>query len=202
MEQPPGFIKLDLVGKPFVCKLKRAPYGLKQDPRAWFIKLSTYLQTLDFVAAKVESCLFVKKTDSHTTYLLVYVDDLVITGSNEIEVQELITAMSSVFSLKDLGELSFFLGIEFHRSSKGIQLTQKKYIHNLLAKTHMVGAYAYGSPMAANTQLFAHDILPFSDPSLYRSVIGSLQYLCYTRAYIAFTVNKLSQFLHEPTIKQ
>ncbi|KAK4275990.1 hypothetical protein QN277_018994 [Acacia crassicarpa] len=66
----------------------------------------------------------------------------------------------------------------------------------------MLEAHAYASPMAVNVQLFANDSLPFADPRLYQSVVGSLQYLCNTRSNIAFTVNKLSQFLQEPTIKQ
>ncbi|KAK4275258.1 hypothetical protein QN277_018373 [Acacia crassicarpa] len=202
MEQPPGFTKCDANGNAFVCKLNKALYGLKQAPRAWFAKLSTYLHTLGFYASKANPCLFINKTEDHITYLLVYVDDLVITGSNEGLLQGFIQQMSTAFSLKDLGELSFFLGIEFHRSSNGIHLTQKKYIHNFLSKTQMVEAHAYASPMAANVKLFANDSKLFSDPKMYRSIVGSLQYLCYTRPDIAFTVNKLSQFLHEPTIKQ
>ncbi|KAK4269382.1 hypothetical protein QN277_022545 [Acacia crassicarpa] len=80
---------------------------------------------------------------------------LVIIGSNEEVVQKLINKMRSMFSLKDLAELSYFLGIEFQRSSRSIHLTERKYIHNLLAKTQMIGANAYASPMAVNVPLFA-----------------------------------------------
>ncbi|XP_028767265.1 uncharacterized protein LOC114724965 [Neltuma alba] len=110
--------------------------------------------------------------------------------------------MSAMFSLNDLGELSIFLGIEFTKTTLLLLLTQRKYIEQLLQKTNLLLITPYATPMAVNVHLHAGDSENFSNPSLYRSVLGTLQYMCYTRLDITFTVNKLSQFKHEPTVKQ
>lgn len=150
MEQPPGFIQFDSSNQPLVCKLKKALYGLKQAPRAWFQKLAETLKTLGFQESIADSCLFMLQEKDDVIYLLVYVDDLVITGSSEVLVQKLITKMSNMFSLKDLGEISFFLGIEFTRTSAGLLLTQRQYINQLLSKTELHLTKAYATPMSTS----------------------------------------------------
>ena len=122
MDQPPGFEKYFSAGSPLVCKLNKAIYGLKQAPRSWFHTLCHSLCTLKFTQSKADPCLFIHHTPSAVAYLVVYVDDLLITGSDEAQVQSLIHAMSKMFSLKDMGDVSYFLGIEFVRSSSEIRL--------------------------------------------------------------------------------
>ena len=109
MEQPKGFIEKST--SHLVCKLHKSLYGLKQAPRAWFEKLYEALVGLGFTSAKSDRSLFTRFTMYHTTFLLVYVDDILVTGSNPCVIQQLISQLNKSFSLKDLGEIDYFLGI-------------------------------------------------------------------------------------------
>ena len=131
--------------------------------------------------------------------MLVYVDDLLITGNNVPLVQTLIQDLQNRFALKDLGLVKDFLGFEALRTTTGLHLTQSKYTTDLLIKTKMHSAKPVPTPMSAALKLHAASGPAFSDPTLYRSTIGALQYLTYTRLDIAFAVNKLSQYLQQPT---
>jgi histone deacetylase 1/2 len=110
MAQPPGFHDLD---KPeFVCKLRKAIYGLKQAPRAWYHELRNFLHASGFSNSLADTSLFVFHQQSHLLYLLVYVDDIIVTGDNEHAVNQFIQRLAARFSLKDLGSLQYFLGVE------------------------------------------------------------------------------------------
>ncbi|XP_060671319.1 uncharacterized mitochondrial protein AtMg00810-like [Ziziphus jujuba] len=145
------------------------------------------------------SSLFVLSTKSAYTLVLVYVNDIIITGSNGSIIQKLVLDLNSQFSLKDLGDLHFFLAIEVKRNSKGMLLTQTTYISDRLKKIGMDGAKSYPSPIIVSKPLSLAEGDPLSDPELFRSTIGSLQYLTITRPDICFTVNKLGQSVHAPT---
>lgn len=108
--------------------------------------------------------------------------------------------MQSMFQLKVLGELSYFLGVEFHRSKAGFHLSQRNYILELLAKTHMNASSFKPTPMAKSAQLFQPASPQFHDPTIYRSILGALQYICLTRPDIAYIVNKLAQYMQHPQI--
>ena len=97
-----------------VCKLRRFLYGLKQAPRAWFEKFHTTL--LQFSFRKYDTSLFLRKSDMGIVVLLVYVDDIVITGSDYALLGQLKTHLSESFHMKDLGSLTYFLGLEAHQS--------------------------------------------------------------------------------------
>ena len=196
MAQPPGFKNVDFPH--YVCKLHRSIYGLKQAPRAWFSKLSSCLSRLGFTPCKSDSSLFMKRTSSTVLYLLVYVDDILLIGSNDLVVQHLITDLSHHFSVKDLGQLSYFLGIECQFTKDGLLLSQKKYISDLLQRTNMLECNPKSTPMSSKTKLSAQDGSPLSNGEYFRSVVGSLQYLSFTRPDISFAVNKVCQFLHNP----
>jgi hypothetical protein len=118
MEQPHGFV--DSQKSSFVCKLNKALYGLKQAPRAWFFKLKTALQKWGFVSSLSDVSLFVKRLGSKVIYLLVYVDDILITGNDPTLIQQTITTLNSTFALKSLGSVNYFLGFEASRSSAGL----------------------------------------------------------------------------------
>uniref|UniRef100_A0A3Q7JC68 Reverse transcriptase Ty1/copia-type domain-containing protein n=1 Tax=Solanum lycopersicum TaxID=4081 RepID=A0A3Q7JC68_SOLLC len=112
----------------FVCRLSKALYGLKQAPRAWFLKLKTFLLSHGYTCCYSDSSLFVRHTPSSTTYLLVYVDDIIIKGSDPSYISSFTQSLDLEFSLKDLGNLSFFLGIEVSRVRSGMHLSQASYI--------------------------------------------------------------------------
>lgn len=115
----------------------KALYGLKQAPRAWFERLSHFLHSLGFVTSRADSSLIIRQTPDHCCYILVYVDDIVITGSSSTVVNQLINTMNKKFALKDLGPLSFFVGIEVsYPPTGGLFLSQSKYIQDLLNKTN------------------------------------------------------------------
>ena len=107
--------------------------------------------------------------------------------------------MSVKFAMKDLGLLHYFLGIEVHRTSSGLVLTQGKYAMDLLKKDGMTECKPFDSPTALRTSQ-APDPTPFTDPSSYRSIVGSLQYLTITRPDLSFAVNQACQSMHQPTI--
>uniref|UniRef100_A0A2N9EQN2 Reverse transcriptase Ty1/copia-type domain-containing protein n=1 Tax=Fagus sylvatica TaxID=28930 RepID=A0A2N9EQN2_FAGSY len=135
-----------------------------------------------------------------TMYFLIYVDDIIITNSKTSAITELLTLLKSEFAIKDLGGLNFFLGIEVVPSVSGVLLTQQRYILDLLKRTNMATAKPVCSPMAPSTHLSLFEGEHFSDATLYCSTVGTLQYLSITRPDIAFTVNKLSQYMHQPTL--
>ena len=145
MVQPEGF---EDSSKPtHVCQLKKALYGLKQAPRAWFDRLKTALLDWQFVNSVSDSSLFHCKVNNKLLLVLVYVDDILIIGEDSILISKLITDLDSQFSLRTLGAVNYFLGIEAYRSSKGLVLTQKKYLQDLLTKTNMSSAKTCPSPM-------------------------------------------------------
>ncbi|XP_019057729.1 PREDICTED: uncharacterized protein LOC109116546 [Tarenaya hassleriana] len=197
MMQPSGFVDQDRPSH--VCKLHKALYGLKQAPRAWYNELRQFLISSGFKNSLADTSLFIFCKHGIVIYVLVYVDDIVVTGNDTSRNQQFIQLLSDRFSVKDLGDLKFFLGVEVSRSHKGLFLTQQRYVQDLLKRTNMLHAKSVATPMSLTTSLILNSGLPLEDPTEYRNVVGSLQYLNFTRPDIAFTVNKLSQFMHSPT---
>lgn len=197
MAQPPGFV--DKSNPTHVCHLKKALYGLKQAPRAWYHELQQFLLSYGFVNSLSDPSLFIYKHLHLTMYLLVYVDDLILTGSDDRLLSQFTQQLAAKFSIKDLGALSYFLGVEIIPSKSGVLLSQHKYIHDLLEKADMLHANIVHTPMSPNHMPSLHDGVSLSDANTYRSIVGGLQYLSLTRPDVAFAVNKLSQFMHCPT---
>jgi hypothetical protein len=181
-----------------VCKLHKALYGLKQAPHAWFSRLSARLLELKFQSSKADSSLFTYKANGIIIFVLTYVDNIIITSSNTAAISQLISALRSSFALKDLGSLHYFLGVEATWHEDGLHLSQQRYIHDILTKTNMVLVKPVSSPMSASTTLSRFDGSTITNTTLYRSTVGSLQYLSLTRPDIAFVVNKVSQFMQDP----
>jgi Reverse transcriptase (RNA-dependent DNA polymerase) len=123
----------------FVCKLKKSIYGLKQSPRAWYEKLSSYLISCGFITSKADSSLFVNLDKYDTTIILVYVDNIIITGNNLEKIRQVKKQLRKNFDIKDLGLLKYFLGIEIAHSPKGLFISQRKYIIDLLKETGKLG---------------------------------------------------------------
>ena len=121
-----------------VCLLRKALYGLKQAPREWFDKFSTTICGLGFTCSPHENALFICKSEHGVVLLLLYVDDMIITGDDAEEIQQLKEHLATEFEMKNLGDLKYFLGIEVLRSGKGIFISQRKYVLDLLAEIGML----------------------------------------------------------------
>ena len=175
MQQPQGM--KDPTFPTHVCCLKKAIYGLKQAPRAWYDALRTFLLRLGFVTSRADTSLFILRRHSCTVYFLVYVNDLIITGSDASVVSGIIRQLNSTFSTKDLGSLSFFCGVEVLPTSMGLLLSQRKYVVDLLARHNILASKPVPTPLAVGTPLTAHDGTPPVDATLFRQVVGGLQHL-------------------------
>lgn len=196
MSHPPGLIEGDgsLVGR-----LNKALYDLKQAPRVWFHKLYCYLIEIGFSSAICDTSLFIKDTSTSTTIILVYVDDILITGNSPTAIVDLISSINSKFPLKDLGHLNYFLGFQVSKDKNGaMYLTQTKYINDLLEKANMHQAKSMKTPMVTGLKLSTCGDIDTDNPTLHRSIVGGLQYVTVTRPDIAYSVNKACQFMHAP----
>jgi hypothetical protein len=199
MKQPPGFVDSD--HPTYLCKLDKSLYDLKQAPRAWFSRLSTTLLQLGFLASKADISLFIFNKGGVHMYILVYVDDIIIVSSSSSATDRLLSQLQADFTVKDLGTLNYFLGIEVHHTSHGLLLTQQKYIKDLMTRTNMAAAKGVSTPMLPSDKLSLNGGEPLSaeDTTRYRSVVGALQYLSLTRPDISFCVNRVCQFLSAST---
>ncbi|CAN1261943.1 Uncharacterized mitochondrial protein AtMg00810, partial [Linum perenne] len=151
---------------------------------------------LGFVGSKTDHSLFFHLTPS-PIYVLIYVDDIIVTGASKEAVQELIGSLAQRFQVKDLGALNYFLGIQVNRTSDSLHLTQSKYIMELLVKAGLAESNPVATPYY---QPKIEDTSPFARPSDFRVLLGGLQYLQMTRPDIAYATNKLSQRMHAPTV--
>ncbi|KAL6318325.1 hypothetical protein AAG906_039417 [Vitis piasezkii] len=119
----------------------------------------------------------------------------------QFSTQRYIDFLAQRFSIKDLGVLSYFLGIEVLTTPSGVLLTQRRYISDLLARTKMSGAKPVATPLVIDGNLTLHLGTTLTNCTEYRTIVGSLQYLCLTHLDLSYVVNKLSQFMHRPTSK-
>ena len=196
MKLPPGH---PLSSKPnLVCKLHKAIYGLKQSPRAWYSKLSSVLEQSNFKRSYSDSSLFVRRSSAGTLVMLIYVDDLIVTGDNLEEINNLKAALKEKFAIKDLGILKYFLGIEVASSSKGLFLNQRKYVMDLLTEVKMSDCKPAMTPLSVKLKLTDQGT-QLSDITSYQRIVGKLIYLTITRPDIAFAVSLISQHMHSPS---
>ncbi|KAL7614376.1 hypothetical protein Lser_V15G08830 [Lactuca serriola] len=181
MEQPPGFI--DPKFPDHVFHLKKALYGLKHAP----------------CDCRADTSLFVLHTGVCALYLLVYVDDLILTRNNPTSIRNFITRLHQEFIIKDLGPLSYFWGLDVVYNIDGLFLSQAKYAHDVLVRAGLLSSKPVATPLS-NTDYLTTAGTPFNDPTTCRSVVGGLQYLTITRPDLSYVINQVSQFLHTPTL--
>jgi hypothetical protein len=193
--QPTGFV--DAAHPDHICRLTKSLYGLKQAPRAWYSCFAAHLQTLGFLEAKSDTPLFIYRRNSGTAYLLLYVDDIVLTASSASLLRQLLTALQASFPMKDLGPLQHFLGIAVTRSSSGMMLSQRQYALDLLERAGMTACKPCITPVDTMAKL-SSDGPPVADPTLYRSLVGALQYLTFTRPDITYAVQQVCLHMHDP----
>jgi len=197
VEQPPGFT---IKGKEhLVYRLDKALYGLHQAPRAWNIKLDASLLELGFKQCATEHGIYTRGCRDQRLLIGVYVDDLIITGSNPKEIERFKAEMKAKFKMSDLGLLSFYLGIEVKQEKDKITLSQSAYAAKILTAGGMQGCNPCIVPMEPRFKLSKVSSAPAADATLYRSIVGSLRYLTHTRPDISFAVGYVSRFMEAPT---
>jgi hypothetical protein len=174
MKQPPSF---EDPSKPhYRSKLDNALYGLKQAPHTWYSRLSLKWQALGFIPSKANISLFMYKKGVITIFLLVYVDDIIVTSSSPAAIDALLADLKADFAIIDLGPLHYFLGIEVKWTYDGILLSQEKYATDILLKVGMLACKPVATPMSTSEELSAHvgDQLSADEVTKYRSVVGAL----------------------------
>lgn len=195
MVPPPGY-KVSHSNQ--VCKLVKSLYGLKQASRQWNFKLTASLLSLGYKQSKSDYSLFVKHDSPHLTILLIYVDDIVLTGDDLAEIERVKLHLDTAFKIKDLGDLRYFLGFEVARSKQGLVLSQRKYALELIEEAGLLACQPVSTPMVPGTKFQLQTDTVFPDISAYRRLIGRLLYLTNTRPDLCFAVSTLSQFLAKP----
>ncbi len=196
LDQPPGYE--DMSHPNHVCRLRKALYGLKQAPREWHDKIAKCLVTIGFRMLDADHSLYVRKSDEGIVVITIYVDDLIVGGDNEKEVEHVKSLLKQKFDMKDLGELKFFLGIEVIRMPKGIWLLQQQYALDMLSKYGMVGYKPISVPLDQNGKLSANASEVLEDATMYRKIVGSLIYMTITRPDLNYTIGLESQFIQVP----
>ncbi|GKD84670.1 ribonuclease H-like domain-containing protein [Tanacetum coccineum] len=152
----------------YVCLLQKLLYGLKQAPRG-----------------------------PDTAYLLLYVDDIILTASSTSLLQRIISLLHAEFAMTDLGPLNYFLGLSATRTTSGIFLSQTKYATEILEQAHMLNCNPCRTPINTEKKL-GPEGSPDTDPTLYQSLFGLLQYLTFTRLDLSYAVQQLCLYMHDP----
>jgi Reverse transcriptase (RNA-dependent DNA polymerase) len=197
MEIPSGFQNEQLKGK--VCRLKHSLYGLKQSPRAWFDRFSMEMKRLGYQQSNTDHTMFIQRKGEKICILVVYVDDIVLTCNDSVEMKRLKASLAKEFKLKDLGELCYFLGIEVARSKKGVVLSQQKYVLDLLSDTRMLGYRPINTPIDLNHKL-SGGIGDQAEKGQYQHLLGKLIYLAHTRPDISYAVSVVSRYMYDPRV--
>ena len=197
IEQPLGYEVKGHEGK--VLKLKKALYGLKQAPRAWNTRIDKYFQDKNFSKCPYEHALYIKIKNEDILIVCLYVDDLIFTGSNSSMFEELKKDMAKEFEMTDIGLMSYYLGIEVKQEDKGIFITQEGYAKEVLKKFKMDDSNPVSTPIECGVKLSKHDEGGKVDPTLFKSLVGSLRYLTCTRPDILYAVGIVSRFMEAPT---
>jgi hypothetical protein len=186
--QPTGFV--DSTKPNHVCRLNKSLYGLKQAPRTWHSRFASQITSLGFVEAKSDTSLFIYCRGVDMAFLLLYVDDIVLTASSPSFLHRIITALRREFSMTDMGPLHHFLGVSVQRQGDSLFLSQRQYMLEILERAGMRNCKASSTPVDTHSKLPA-DGASVSDPSQYCSLAGALQYLTFTRPDIAYAVQQV-----------
>lgn len=195
MTPPPG---LPLPQPNMVCKHKKSLYVLKQASRQWHAKLSKALRSEGYRNSKNDYSLFFEKMGGTVVFIAIYFDDILVAGDNEVEIQHLKSFLDSNIKIKDLGTLNYFLELELYQVPNGLVMTQRAFALNMIKEFGVKPSASAVSPLDPSIKLKPDEGAPISDPSLYKKIVGKLNYLTHTRSGIAFSVQHLSQYLQDP----
>ncbi|CAA7027704.1 unnamed protein product [Microthlaspi erraticum] len=196
IEQPLGFEVAGEAEK--VYKLRKALYGLRQAPRAWYSRIEGYFEKEGFAKCYCEHTLFVKTEKEKILIVSLYVDDLIYTGNSVELLEEFKASMMREFSMTDLGLMKFFLGVEVVQDGYGIFINQQKYAVEILEKFGMENSNSVRNPIVPGQKLSKEGSGETADPTTFKQLIGSLRYLTATRPDLIYSVNLVSRFMEKP----
>ncbi|RVW88410.1 Retrovirus-related Pol polyprotein from transposon TNT 1-94 [Vitis vinifera] len=205
MIQPEGFIVQGQEN--LVCKLRRSLYGLKQAPRQWYKKFDNFMHRIGFKRCEADHCCYVKSFDNSYIILLLYVDDMLIAGSDIEKINNLKKQLSKQFAMKDLGAAKQILGMRIIRDKANgtLKLSQSEYVKKVLSRFNMNEAKPVSTPLGSHFKL-SKEQSPKTEEERdhmskvpYASAIGSLMYaMVCTRPDIAHAVGVVSRFMSRP----
>lgn len=189
---------LHLSDPTLVCKLDKSLYGLRQASRQWNTKLKATLLTKGYSVSENNSSLFFKKRGDLVLYLAIYVDDILVVGNDHEEITDIKAYLDSVFKIKDLRKLHYFLGMEFAEVPTGMIVSQRKFTMDLLSEFNCTGSTPVTTPLDLTVKLSPDQGDLLSNASDYRRLVGKLNFLSNTRPDLSFCVQHLSQFMSAP----
>jgi hypothetical protein len=194
--QPIGFV--DPTQLDGICLLNKSLYWLKQTPRTWYNRFGMYTTSLVFVEAKSDTSLFIFQRVSDMVYLLLYVDDIVITASSTTLLQQTISAHRQEFTMKDLRPLHHFLGVSVQHQADGLFPTQRQFALDILERAGMVDCKPVLMLVDTQAKASVEPGPPVADLTHFRSLASALQYLTFTRPDIAYAVQQICLHMHDP----
>lgn len=196
MLQPPGFIQPGT--EHLVCKLHKSLYGLKQSPRAWYARLHATLLAWNLIQSTSNPNLYFAHIDTHTIALLVYVGDILLTGSCTKLITQLKGHLHKNFRTNDLGPIQRYLGVHFERNPTALRMHQTEYAVSILQQFGMEDCAPSSTPLPEGTTLSKDSATPLVDATLYRMLVGKLLFLTKTRPDITHAVSVVSRYMQNP----
>jgi hypothetical protein len=196
VEQPPGFE--DDMYPDHVFKLFKALYGLKQAPRAWYECLRDFLIANTFKVGKADPTLFTKTCDGDLFVCQIYVDDIIFGSTNQKSCEEFSRVMTQKFEMSMIGELNYFLRFQVKQLKDGTFISQTKYTQDLLERFGMKDAKPAKTPMGTDGHVNLNKGGKSVNQKAYRSMIGSLLYLCASRPGIMLSVCMCARYQSDP----
>ncbi|KAF3639997.1 hypothetical protein FXO38_22347 [Capsicum annuum] len=182
-----------------VCRHKKSLYWLRQASQQWFARLSAALHFKGFHSSLNDYTLFYKKFEDLITIIVVYIDDIIITGSDFSTITRLKEFLNAEFKIKDLGNLHYFLELEVFREDTRLIVTQRKFTLELLAEFDCAQLPLVSSPLDPSVKLSSSSGELITDPTVYRHLIGKLNYLTHTRPDLSYAVQHLSVYATTPS---
>ncbi|WVY89239.1 hypothetical protein V8G54_034753 [Vigna mungo] len=194
-----GFLEEEKGKEHQAYKLDKALYGLRQALRAWNKRINVFFDSKGFERCLMEHNLYVKTNkDNNVLIVCPYVDDLLLTGSSLEELEEFKQQMQTEFDMTDMGELRYFLGMEFSKTSVGLLMHQRKYVKDILSRFMMNKCNEAETPLEVGKKLRINAGEEGVDRTRYKQLVGSLRFLCNSRPDIMFGVGLLSRFMSDP----
>ena len=198
MQQPPGYVNHEYPNH--VCKLRKANYGLKQAPRAWNSRFANFVKSLGFKCSDSDTSLFIFNNGARKAYLLLYVDDIILTASDDTFLKSIIATLKTEFPMSDSGKLHYFLGVKAEFKNGGIFLSQKSYAEDIIKRSGMEDCKPVSTPVDLQSKLSLEEGELIPDATQYRRLAGALQYLTFTRPDISYAVHQICLYMHSPRV--